>query len=79
MNKGNKLHQIALPAAKVSETDKAYGVDHENGKIWLPKSQIKDFQRSKTGIKFWCPEWLVIEKGLEMYIDTSHEPTLFER
>lgn len=43
------------------ETDAAYLLVFGDQKIWLPKSQIRVYEKNK---KVFVPEWLAIEKGL---------------
>lgn len=63
------------------ETDKAYGIYCNDQYIWFPKSQIEAFMKRDNDheyhVEFWCPRWLIEEKGMEIFIDTSHEPSLF--
>lgn len=76
----------------MAQTEKAYGFRVNGQMIWIPKSQIEDFEyradfnannpnpdgRADNFISFSCPEWLIEEKALEYFVDTSHEPTLFD-
>jgi hypothetical protein len=55
----------------VRETEKAkcYLLDGQH--LWIPKSQIvhEDEDESGRETSMTLPEWLVIEKGLEIYAD----------
>ena len=47
-------------------TEKAYLIIFHKEEVWIPKSQVNDFDReNKT---FAIPEWLMYDKGLESYI-----------
>jgi hypothetical protein len=48
------------------------------GFVWFPKSQIQEYVNRGDEVSFWCPEWLIVSKGCEAFIDTSHEPGLFD-
>jgi hypothetical protein len=43
------------------ETEAAYLIVINNEKIWIPKSQVRVYQKAKTA---YVPEWLALEKGL---------------
>lgn len=79
-NSGNKLKLLTIPldGQTITETDKAYGFTVDAMKVWLPKSQIEDWTETDGQISFYLPEWLIVDKELEPFIDTSHEPSLFE-
>lgn len=47
------------------ETDLAYLLRFDEEKIWLPKSQVKDFDVLDRTLSI--PRWLMEEKGLEGY------------
>lgn len=50
-----------LPAKLMAETDRAYQLEVDKGKHeWFPKSQVEF-----DGSTLTCPEWLLVEKGLE--------------
>lgn len=50
-----------LPAKKMAETDRAIQLEVDKGKVeWFPKSQVEF-----DGKTLSCPEWLLVEKGLE--------------
>ena len=58
------MHELEFEEL-VRETDKAYLIQFEEGvEIWMPKSQV---DISSDGY-VTCPEWLVIENELEIYI-----------
>lgn len=61
----------------VESTAKAYRITAPDRSVWLPKSQIQEWKIENGKVSFWIPEWLVKEKGLEIFIDTSYEPSLF--
>lgn len=44
-----------------AETEAAYLLVFDDEKIWLPKSQVRVYEKNK---KVFVPEWLAIEKGL---------------
>lgn len=93
-NSGNRKYKITIPFDQVDqiapgstrpfirESDKAYGFKVNGITIWIPKSQIDDFHYRfndhESHIEFYCPLWLITEKSLEYFIDTSHEPSLFD-
>lgn len=60
------------------ESGKAYGFKLADGKVWLPKSQLKDWEADKSNVSFWIPKWLVEKNKLDHFIDTSYAPSLFE-
>lgn len=68
---------IPLDGKTVRQSDKAFGIEVNGTLVWLPKSQIEDVQEGDP-FSCWCPMWLIEEKGLEIFIDTSHEPGLFQ-
>jgi hypothetical protein len=82
-NGGNKPVYMKIPAEAVKrETAHAYGLDL-NGEanaplVWIPKSQISDWTVEGENVFFWLPRWLVEEKSLEYFVDTSYEPSLFQ-
>jgi len=49
-----------------AETSNAYLLLFENNEVWLPKSQVELHVSEHT---VSMPEWLVIEHGLEEYIN----------
>ena len=80
---GNRLQKLTIPVSDrgdVRESDLAHGVyvDDIGKYAWFPKSQIKDFSSDAESVTFWCPEWLIEEKQVEAFVDTSHEPGLFD-
>lgn len=93
---GNKLRLLTIPFEKINmtepasrtpfvkETDAAYGFTVNGEMVWIPKSQIKDFEYDDVikadypCMRFWCPDWLIEAKSLEIFVDTSYEPSLFE-
>jgi hypothetical protein len=82
-NSGNKLRLLTIPIddsadVPVRETPAAYGIAIEGRVTWFPKSQIQEFKQSDSEISFWCPNWLVVEKTVEIFVDTSYEPSLFD-
>jgi len=48
------------------ETEKAYLLNIDGEKYWIPKSQVEDLDEELKIITL--PEWLINEKGLDMYI-----------
>lgn len=84
-NKGNNLKFVTIALSDSDEdafreSDMAYGLKIE-GKpkmVWLPKSQIQSWTMSAESVSFWCPIWLILDKGIEDFIDTSYEPSLFD-
>jgi hypothetical protein len=77
-NGGNKMIRLSIPVNHLEkESEKAYGFNFEGAMVWLPKSQIKDFENKESNVVFWLPGWLVTEKSLETFINNDHEPTLF--
>lgn len=79
-----KLKLITIPRSPgdppVRETDKAFAVhlDQVNSMQWFPKSQIEDLEILPDKVSFWCPDWLIHEKLIEAFVDTSYEPSLFD-
>ena len=45
----------------VRETEAAYLLSFGDDEIWLPKSQVRVYEKNN---KVFVPEWLAIEKGL---------------
>lgn len=80
MGNGNKLKLLTIPldGKTPSETALAHGIAINRVVVWLPKSQIEDWEIKDGSASFYAPEWLITNKGLDMFIDTSHEPSLFE-
>jgi hypothetical protein len=84
MGSGNTLRMLTIPLSDsgdtpLRETDAAYGIEMDGGEIvWFPKSQIQEFKQGDGIVSFWCPDWLIEAKGVEDFIDTSFEPSLFE-
>lgn len=76
-NNQTKLLTIPLDGAEPKETEKAHGIVVNGQTIWIPKSQIQEFKQENGAVSFWCPMWLITEKSLEFFIDTSFEPSLF--
>lgn len=83
-----KLNKLKIEiSGDCRETQNAYGFTmkiHEdftkptNPMTWIPKSRSSDFCESEGFVTFWMEDWLVIEKALEDFIDTSYLPSLFE-
>ena len=61
----------------IKTSEKAVGFNVNKQTIWLPKSQIDDDAYADGKFSCWCPTWLVEAKSLEIFVDTSHEPSLF--
>lgn len=59
------------------ETDLAYCFEIEGQSVWIPKSQIRDYEENSDEISFWCPKWLIVNKDLQEFVDTSYMPSLF--
>lgn len=76
----NKPVLLTIIVLRTTETAKAHGLDIDGFErtVWLPKSQIQDFKDNGESVSFWCMEWLVKEKRLQEFIDTSYEPSLFD-
>ena len=73
---GNQPALLKIPTYYLTdESPKAYCFSLADGKVWLPKSQIQDWQVDKANCSFWIPTWLVERNGLEHFIDTSYAPT----
>jgi len=49
------------------ETDKAHGIKINGQMVWLPKSQLTDFELTSDGVCFRMPQWLVEKKSLEIF------------
>lgn len=67
------------------ETPDAYGFKINGVKNWMPKSQMKNLDNQERSItiesdcfRFFLPYWLMVEKGFEVFLDTSDEPGLFD-
>ena len=85
MANGNKLRFLTIPLSDSDndayrEVEMAYGLKIEGHSkiVWFPKSQIEDWTMSAESVSFWCPQWLILDKGIGDFIDTSYEPSLFE-
>lgn len=85
---GNQLLKLAIAIGEQElfaggepfrESDKAYGFKANDQLIWLPKSQIRDFSFDGETLVCWCPRWLIEKNALEIFVDTSHEPGLFDQ
>ena len=61
-----------------AETEKAFGFRLADGKVWLPKSLVKDWTTDGANVSFWMPNWLVEKNKLECFLDTSYAPSLFD-
>ena len=46
----------------VRETDRAYLLNIEDEEVWLPKSQVEEYDKESGCLVI--PRWLAIEKGL---------------
>lgn len=57
------------PDSFVRETEKAKCFLLNDQYVWMPKSQIEHIASYPEAIEITLPEWLVIEKGLEIYAD----------
>lgn len=62
-----------MPGKYIHETPHAYLLAFDGDKVWIPKSQILNFEEeiNKYGEQFFeveIPEWLALEKGLDGYI-----------
>lgn len=73
-----KLLTIPLDGETIKTTEKAYGLKINGQMIWLPKSQTADVEEKDGTFSVWLPMWLITEKSLEIFIDTSYEPSLFD-
>lgn len=83
---GSNLKLLTIPISDSDETafqesGLAYGLKIEGHPkmVWFPKSQIQNWTMSAESVSFWCPEWLIEDKQVEDFIDTSYEPSLFEQ
>lgn len=78
-NTGNKLIHIRIPLANAGNgSELAYLFTIDGRDVWVPKSQVKDYAVDGDFCSFWLPQWLVEAKELDYFVDTSHEPSLFE-
>jgi hypothetical protein len=84
-NSGNNLKLLIIPLSDSDEdafreSDMAYGlkIEGQPKMVWFPKSQIRDWTMSAEQVSFWCPIWLITDKGVEDFIDTQYEPGLFD-
>jgi hypothetical protein len=69
-SKDKKAHLFVVPVTvNGTELDKD---------VWIPKSQCKEWRQQDKKIHFDCPYKILIENGLDFYIDTTGEPSLFE-
>lgn len=73
---------MSVPIAGTLESEKAYRLDIDMPDnsikvVWIPKSQIQEWHNKGDEISFWAATWLVAEKELEDFVDSSYEPTLF--
>ena len=80
---GNDIKLLTIPLSDsdedaLIERELAYGIKIEGKLVWFPKSQIEEWTMSAESVSFWCPVWLVKNKGVEDFIDTSYEPSLFD-
>ncbi len=83
MKNKNDLKLLIIPVSDsdedaVRESELAYGLKIEGKTVWFPKSQIQDWTVSAEQVSFWCPCWLIENKEVEDFIDTSYEPGLFD-
>ena len=79
-NKGSSKKLLTIPLEEgesVRTTEKAFGLKINGQMVWLPSSQLTDVENSKSEFSCWCPLWLIEKNGLEIFIDTSYEPSLF--
>lgn len=80
MSQGNKLQKLSIPldGLGLRHTDKAIQII--SVEVWMPRSQIQEFEHDKESdrVSFWAPEWIINEKCIEHFIDTNHEPRLFD-
>lgn len=73
------LTHILIPKEKYhSQTEKAVCFRINNKFVWLPKSQMRDFQLISDNYDFWMPMWIIEQNKLEAFIDSSWMPSLFE-
>lgn len=73
--------KIKMPRAYLErESEKAYGfrIEEREELVWIPLSQIEDWEDGFDSYTFWVPVWLMKEKELDYFQDTSHEPSLFD-
>lgn len=83
MKPNNTLKFLTIPISDadedaIRESDLAYGLKIEGMMVWFPKSRIEGWTMGAESVSFWCPFWLIKDKGVEGFIDTSYEPSLFE-
>jgi len=68
MAKSSKFIELSVVIEK--QTEKAYMIDNDTEKVWIPKSQIKSKTRlgqpgdNKRLFEIQIPEWLAIKNGL---------------
>jgi hypothetical protein len=79
-----KLVRIGFDKSNVfRETEMAYGIKTAKpgsdsfAIVYLPKSQIKDWQDKGERLLCLIPAWLAQKNELDYLIDTSDEPSLF--
>jgi len=80
-NDSATLYKISLDPewflySRSSEKAECWKIDDKI--VWIPRSQIKERKQENKKVIMVLPFWLVREKGLEDYIDTSDAPTLFD-
>jgi len=59
----------SLVAPTIHETKKAWLIRVGRDEVWLPKSQCRREAGGMGGDTYSIPEWLVIEKGLDGYVE----------
>lgn len=82
---GNNVKLLTIPMNDSDEdafreSEMAYGLKMEGHSkmVWFPKSQVEGWTISAESVSFWCPVWMIKDKGVEDFIDTSYEPSLFD-
>jgi len=58
------ISNVEITVEIKAETELAYLVSDGDLEMWIPKSQIEEFDRSGDIATFQIPEWLAEEKGL---------------
>jgi hypothetical protein len=81
-DKRQKWTFLTIPVSETMETEKARRLDIDMPDnslkfVRLPKSQTQEFVKRGDEVSLWLADWLVTEKELTQFVDTSFEPTLF--
>lgn len=83
----NRIHKITIPndqtkffnGKPVLEKEDFFGVMVEGKAVFIGKEYLKgEPEISETSFSCELPYWFIEKKGLEIFIDTSSEPSLFD-